>query len=99
MAKVVHANPFFHKCQWTAEEINSLLDPIEVHVNIVSAICNHCKEALTLISRKWSVDAEEYIRCQGLVERSFKLTASVPNRRNVPNLKIGLFLANTQIVR
>ncbi len=42
---------------------------------------------------------EEYIRCQGLVERSFKLIASVANRRDVPDLKTGLLLANTQAIR
>ncbi len=45
------------------------------------------------------MDAEEYIRCQGLVKQSLKLIASVANWRDVPDLKTGLLLANTQAVR
>ncbi len=99
VAKMVHADPSFRKYQWTAEEIDTLLDPIKVHIKATSAIYNCYEEALTLINREWSVDAAEYIRCQGLVEWSLKLIASVPNRCNVPDLKTGLFLANTQAVR
>lgn len=63
MAKVVCADLFFHKCHWTVEEIDMLLDLIEVHIKAVSAIRNYYKEVLTLISRKWSVDVEEYKCC------------------------------------
>ncbi len=59
----VCADPFFYKCPWTIEKIDTLLDPIEVHVKAASAVRNHCKEALTLIRRKWGMDAKEYIRC------------------------------------
>ncbi len=99
VATAVCTDPSFRKCQWTAEEIDTLLHPIEMHVKAALAVRNRCKEALTLIRRKWGSDAEEYIRCQGLVERSLKLIASVANRRDVPDLKTGLLLANTQAVR
>ncbi len=99
VATAFRADPFFRKCQWTVEEIDTLLPPIEVHVKAVSAVRNHCEEALTLISRKWGSDAKEYIRCQGFVERALKLIASVTNRCNVPDLKTGLLLAKTQAVR
>ncbi len=99
MATAICADLFFRKCQWTAEEVDTLLHPIKVHVKAVLAVPNHCEEALTLIRHKWSLDAEEYIRCQGLIERSLKLIASIAKRRDVPDLKTGLLLANTQAVR
>ncbi len=70
-----------------------------MHVEATASVRNRCEEALTLINREWGVDVEEYIRCQGLVEWSLKIIASVANRRDVPNLKTGLLLANTQAVR
>ncbi len=99
MAKAVRADPSFRQCQWSVGDIDTLLHPIEVHVEAAASVRNRCKEALTLISREWGVDAEEYIRCQGLVEQSLKLIASIANRRDVPDLKTGLLLANTQVVR
>lgn len=99
VATAICADLSFYKCQWIANEIDILLDPIEVHVKAVLAVCNCCKEALTLISRKWSSDAEEYIRCQSLVKHSLKLIASIANCREVSDLKTGLLLANTQAVR
>ncbi len=88
----IRADPSFRKCQWTAEEIDMFLYPIEVHVKAALAVRNRCEEALTLIRRKWDLDAKEYIRCQSLVERSLKLIASVANCRDVPDLKTGFTL-------
>ncbi len=99
VAKMVCVDLSFRKCQMTVEEIVMLLDPIKVHIKAASAVCNRCEEALTLISCKWDVDVEECIRCQGLVEQSLKLIASVANQRDVSDLKTGLLLANTQGVR
>lgn len=99
MAKAVCADPFFHQCHWTVVEIDILLHTIEVHVEAIISVCNCCEDALILISREWGIDAEEYIRCQGLVERSFKFIASIANWRDVPELKTGLLLANTQAVK
>lgn len=45
------------------------------------------------------MDAEEYIRCQGLVKWSLKLIASVANWRDIPDLKTGLLWANIQAVK
>lgn len=45
------------------------------------------------------MDAEKYIRCQSLVQQFLILIASVTNRHDVPDLKIGLLLANIQAVR
>ncbi len=90
VAKAVRADPSFRQCQWSVGDINTLLHPIEVHVEAA---------ALTLISWEWGMDTEEYIRCQGLVERSLKLIASVANRRDVLDLNTGLLLTNTQAVR
>ncbi len=45
------------------------------------------------------MDVQEYIRYQGLVERSLKFIARVANWRDVLNLKTGLLLANTQAVK
>lgn len=45
------------------------------------------------------MDAEKYIRCQSLVQQSLKLIASITNQHDVPDLKIGLLLANIQAVR
>ncbi len=99
MAKAVCSDPSYRQCHWIVVEIDILLHPIEVHVEAATSIRNHCKEALTLIIREWIVDAEEYIHCQGLVEQSLKLITSIANRRDVPDLKTGLLLANTQAVR
>lgn len=79
--------------------MDTLLHSIEVHVETAKLARNRCEEALNLIIREWGVDAEEYIRCKGLIERTLKLIASVAKRRDVPDLKIGLLLANTQAVR
>ena len=66
-----------------------------MHVEAIASICNSCKKALILISREWNVDVEEYIYCQGLVKWTIKFIASITNRRNILDLKIGLLLANT----
>ena len=79
VAKTVYANPSFHKCHWTVEEIDTLLDLIEVHVKVASAICNRCDKVLTLIGRKWGIDAEEYICYQSMVKQLLKLIAGVAN--------------------
>ncbi len=99
VAKAVRTDLSFRQCQWTVRDIDKLLHLIEVHIEAVASVRNRCEEALTLISREWDVDAEEYIRCQSLVERSLKLIASITNQRDIPDLKTGLFLANTQVVR
>lgn len=99
VAKAIRADPSFRKCHWTAEDIDTLLHPIEVHVEAATSVRNRCEEALTLISREWGVEAEGYIRSQGLLERSLKLIASVAKRRDVPDLKTGLLLANTHAVK
>lgn len=45
------------------------------------------------------MDAEEYIQSRGLVEWTLKLIVDVTKQLNVPNLKIGLLLANTQALK
>ncbi len=45
VAMAVCADPFFYKYQWTAEELDTLLHPIEVHVKAISAVHNRCEEA------------------------------------------------------
>ncbi len=52
VAMAGRADPSFCKCQWTAEEIDTLLHPIEVHVKATLAVRNRCEEALTLIRRE-----------------------------------------------
>ena len=96
MTKAVYADLSFHKCYWT---VDTLLDAIEVYVKAASAVCNRYNEALTLIGCEWGADTEEYIRCQGFIKRLLKLIASVTNQCNIPDLKTGLFLANTQAIR
>ncbi len=58
VAKAVCNDPSFRQCQWTVGDIDTLLHPIKVHVKAAASVRNRCKEALTLISRKWLVDAE-----------------------------------------
>ncbi len=45
------------------------------------------------------MNTKEYIYCQDLVKRSFKLIVSVVNECDVLDLKIVLLLANTQAVK
>lgn len=45
------------------------------------------------------MEAEAYISGKGFAERTLKLVAGVAKRRDVPDLKTGLLLANTQAVR
>lgn len=99
MAKAIRADPSFRICRWTAEEMDTLLHSIEVHVEAAKLTRNRCEKSLNLINREWDMDAEEYIRSRGLVERTLKLIAAVAKRRDVPDLKTGLLLANTQAVR
>ncbi len=43
--------------------------------------------------------AENYIKSKSFVKRILKLVAVVANRRDMPNLKMGLLLTNTQVVK
>ncbi len=52
VTKAMCTDPFFYKCQWTTEEIDTLLNLIEMHIKAASAIRNWCKKALILISCK-----------------------------------------------
>ncbi|MCJ1349570.1 hypothetical protein MMC31_007811 [Peltigera leucophlebia] len=79
--------------------MDTFLHSIEVHVMAAKLVRNRYEESLNLINREWSVDAEEYIRCKGLVGRTLQLIAGVAKQRDVSNLKTGLLLANTQAVK
>lgn len=45
------------------------------------------------------MDAKEYIQSRSLVERTLKFIAGVAKRPDVPDLKTGLLLANTQALK
>ncbi len=52
MAKAIRTDLSFRQCYWTIREIDILLYPIKVHVEVVVSVRNRYKEALTLISRE-----------------------------------------------
>lgn len=79
--------------------MDTLLHLIKVHVEAAKLACNRYKKTLNLINQEWGIDIEEYIRCRSLVECTLKLIVSVAKRRDIPNLKTGLFLATTQAVK
>ncbi|MCJ1342679.1 hypothetical protein MMC31_000866, partial [Peltigera leucophlebia] len=83
----------------TAEEMDTFLHSIKVHVEVAKLVRNRCEKSLNFINREWGVDAEEYIRTRGLVGWTLQLIAGVSKRRDVPDLRTGLLLANTQAVK
>lgn len=97
--KAVRGDPSFKACNWSKEKIETLLRPIEVHVEASNVLRNRCEEALSCINREWGTEASVYIRSQAHTERTLKLIASVALRRDVEDLQTGLLLANTQAVR
>ncbi len=99
VVSAVRKDPSFAACYWSRKEVDTLLCPVEVYVEAAKSVRNWCDEALKLIDREWGLGAEHYIRSKGFVERTLKLMAVLANRRDVPDLKTGLLLANTQAVR
>lgn len=94
--RVICLDSFFCKCHWIAEDIDTLLYSIKVHIEAAKLARNYCKEFLNLINWKWGMDAEEYIWSRGLIKQTLKL---ITKRPNVLNLKTGLFLVNIQAVK
>lgn len=77
VVRAVRKDPSFAACKLNREEVDTLLRPIEVHVEAAKVARNRCDEALKCIDRKWGMEAENYIRSKGFVERALKLVAAV----------------------
>lgn len=99
MAKAILMDLSFRKCHWAAKDMDTFFYSIEVPIQALKLASNCYKEFLNLINWKWSINAEEYIRSKGLVERTLKLIVGIAKRLDIFDLKTSLLLANTQAFR